>query len=502
VIELKFYVTTPIYYVNDAPHIGHAYTTIAADILARWNRIKGKEVFFLTGLDEHGEKVCLAATEKGLSPQKYVDSLSPRFKEAWKRLNITNDDFIRTTEDRHKRVVAEMIKRINEHGDIYKGEYEGWYCVPCESFWTDTQLDDGKCPECNREVNRLREETYFFRLSKYQDRLLQLYEQNQDFVSPESRKNEIVSRVKEGLRDISITRKTVKWGIPFPLDESHCLYVWTEALVNYVSALGFQGERFRKFWPPDVELMAKEINWFHSVVWPAMLFSAGLRLPRKNFVHGWWTVEGRKMSKSLGNTIDPIEMVEKYGSDALRYYLFREVPFGEDGDFSEKSLVMRINAELADSLGNLLNRVLVLIEKNFNGLIPNQTAKQNEIAKLALETARACDAFIERLQFRDALNSVFFLVKELNRHISEKRPWETKDKEELGGFLYNLAEALRVVSILICPFMPDTADRILQQIGVQKKISISDLAWGQLQPSARVNRGPVLFRKISTQGML
>jgi len=491
----KFYVTTPIYYVNDVPHIGHAYTTIAADIIARWNRIKGKEVFFLTGLDEHGQKITEAAAKKGMTPKDFVDSLAPKFIETWKRLNISNDDFIRTTEKRHEKVVIEIIKKIYESGDIYKGEYEGWYCVPDEKFWTELQLKDGKCPDCGREVKRLKEETYFFKLSKYQDKLLDFYNKNPDFILPETRKHEIVNRVKEGLKDISITRTTVTWAIPFPFDEKHYLYVWIEALINYISALGYDTKEFKKFWPPDVELMSKEINWFHSVIWPALLFSAGIEPPKKNFIHGWWTVEGKKMSKSLGNVVDPNKIIEKYGLDAFRYYLFREVPFGEDADFSEKSLVERINSELADSLGNLLNRVLVLVEKNFDGSVPEGREK-SELQKKALDIVKKIDDAMENFQFNVALNEVFYLINESNKYINENKPWEIKDKEKLGGILYDLLETLRFVSILLFPFMPETSERIAEQIGVKKTFSFDDLRWGILKLGTNTKRDKILFEKI------
>jgi len=482
--------------VNDVPHIGHAYTTIAADIAARWHRLKGDKVFFLTGLDEHGQKIQEAALKMGLTPQELVDSLAPKFKETWRNLNISNDDFIRTTEERHAKVVAEIIKRIYDNGDIYKGEYEGWYCVPCESFWTELQLVNGKCPDCGREVKKIKEETYFFKLSKYQQKLLDLYNKNPDFISPETRKNEMINRVKEGLKDLSITRTTVRWAIPFPLEENHYLYVWVEALINYISALDFpNGEKFKTFWPADVEIMGKEINWFHSVIWPAMLFSAGIEPPKKNFVHGWWTVEGKRMAKSVGNVVDPNKMVEKYGADAFRYFLFREIPFGQDGDFSEEALKNRYNSELADALGNLVNRVLVLVEKNFEGYVPEHLGGQN-VEKLASNIVKAVDESMEELRFHSALNDIFFLVNESNKYINDNKPWEIEDKKLLGGILYNLLESLRFISILIYPFMPETALKIREQLGLGKEFSFDDLKWGTLKPRTNVRRSDILFRKI------
>jgi len=455
----------------------------------------GDKVFFLTGLDEHGQKVAEAALNKGLTPQEFVDSLAPRFREAWKKLNISNDDFIRTTEERHQKVVIEIIKKIYENGDIYKGEYEGWYCVTDERFWTELQLLDGKCPWCENKVKKIKEETYFFRLSKYQQKLLEFYNQNPDFVVPETRKNEILNRIKEGLKDVSITRTTVKWAIPFPFDKKHYIYVWIEALINYISALDYPNEKFKKFWPADVELMAKEINWFHSVIWPAMLFSAGIDTPKKNFIHGWWTIEGKKMSKSLGNVIDPIEMVNRYGADAFRYFLFREVPFGQDGDFSEKSLIQRINSELADALGNLVNRVLVLTEKKFNSFVPKPYGK-SKLIDLASNVKKGVKSSMEEFQFHNALNDIWHLVNEANKYINETKPWQIKDEKELSGILYNLLETLRFTSILLYPFMPSTAEKIFEQIGLEKEFSFGDLKWGHLKAGTKINRGEILFKKV------
>jgi methionyl-tRNA synthetase len=481
----KFYITTPIYYVNDKPHIGHAYTTIIADILARWHRIKGEKVFFLTGTDEHGEKVEKAAKDVGKSPKEFVDEIVEQFKSTWKKLNISYDDFIRTTEERHEKVVIEVIKKIAENGDIYKGEYEGWYCTPCESFWTEIQLKNGKCPQCEREVKRLKEESYFFRLSKYQEKLLKFYEENPEFLSPSFRAAEIINRVKGGLKDISITRTTVKWAIPFPLDTKHFIYVWVDALINYISALGLESEKFNEFWPADVHLVGKEINWFHSVIWPAMLMSAGFELPKKVFAHGWWTVEGKKMSKSLGNVVNPVEIAEKYSADALRYFLVREMPLGDDGDFSEKSLIARINGELVADLGNLVYRVVTLAEK-FDGKIEGEPELEKN---LDLEKI---DDFMEKFDLFNALNEIWKFVRAANKYINEKEVWKLKDKE-LANALYNLLEACRIIAILIYPFMPSTAEKINEQLGV-KLGSLKDCKFKKFE--GKVKKGEYLFKKV------
>ena len=481
----KFYITTPIYYVNDQPHVGHAYTTIAADILARWHRLKGEQVLFLVGTDEHGEKIEAAAIKAGKTPQEFVDNIVGRFKETWKRLNISYDDFIRTTEKRHEKVVSELINEINENGDIYKGEYEGWFCIPCESFWTDLQLKDGKCPECGRDVQKVKEEAYFFRLSKYQDKLLKFYEKNPEFLSPKSRSQEMVNRVKGGLKDLCLTRAMLKWGIPFPLDKKYVVYVWVEALVNYISALDWPGAKFKKFWPADIHLVGKEINWFHSVIFPAMLFSAGIEPPRKVYAHGWWTVEGKKMSKSVGNVIDPVAVAEKYSTDILRYFLIREIPFGEDGDYSEKALIARVNGELVADLGNLVYRVLSLAEK-FDGTF----AGKDELSdKLNL---KKIGEHMEKLEITAALGEIWNFTHAVNKYITDKEPWKLKGKE-LGNVLYNILEACRVISILIYPFMPETAERIALQLGV-KLGSLKDCKFGKFK--GKVKKGVYLFNKI------
>ena len=481
----KFYITTPIYYATNLPHIGTAYTTIVADILARWHRIKGEKVFFLTGMDEHGEKVEKTAKENGKTPKEFVDEIAEQFKFTWKKLNISYDDFIRTTEERHEKVVIEVIKKIAENGDIYKGEYEGWYCTPCESFWTEIQLKDGKCPQCEREVKMLKEESYFFRLSKYQEKLLRFYEENPEFLSPSFRAAEIINRVKGGLKDISITRTTVKWAIPFPLDNKHFIYVWVDALINYISALGLGSEKFNEFWPADVHLIGKEINWFHSVIWPAMLMSAGFELPKKVFAHGWWTVEGKKMSKSLGNVINPVEIAEKYSADALRYFLVREMPLGDDGDFSEKSLIARINGELVADLGNLVYRVVTLAEK-FDGKIEGEPELEKNL------DLKKIDDLMEKFDLFNALNEIWKFVRAANKYINEKEVWKLKDKE-LANALYNLLEACRIIAILIYPFMPSTAEKINEQLGV-KLGSLKDCKFKKFE--GKVKKGEYLFKKV------
>ncbi len=481
----KYYITTPIYYTNDVPHIGHAYTTVAADVLARWHRLKEEDVFFVTGTDEHGKKIAMAAEKAGKEPKQFVDEIVSKFKEAWKVLNISYDDFIRTTEPRHIKIVQEFIRRVSKAGDIYKGMYEGWYCMPCESLWTDFQLGMGKCPSCGRDVEKIREETYFFRLGKYMDRLLESYKKNPDFIQPEFRKNEMINRLGQGLRDLSITRVSVDWAIPFPLDKNHTVYVWFDALVNYLSVIGYPAKH-KKYWPADLHLIGKEILWFHSVIWPAMLFSAGVEPPKEVFAHGWLTIDGQKMSKSLGNVIDPVYLAKKYSADALRYFLLREIPFGEDGDFSEKVMVSRINGELVSDLGNLVNRVLTLAER-FKGKMEGKDVlgKKLDFEKI--------DKLVEKLELHHAIEEIFSFVREVNKYISEKEPWRIKDEKELGNVLYNLLESLRVIAILIYPFMPQTAETICKQLGVRLG-TFRNLKFGKFE--GKPKKGELLFRKV------
>jgi methionyl-tRNA synthetase len=465
-IESKsgYYVTTPIYYVTDRPHIGTAYTTIAADIVARWHRLKGQKVFFLTGTDEHGEKVAKSAVAAGKSPQEFVDEIVGQYKDAWAKLNISYDYFIRTTDKKHMDAVREFLNILQKNGDVYKGEYEGWYCVPDETFFTDLQLKDGKCPECGRDVIRLKESTHFFKLSAYQQKLLELYKTRPEFLSPKLRSDEILNRVKDGLKDISITRATIKWGVPF--DSDHTVYVWVDALLNYITALGWPNdERFNSFWPADVHIVGKEINWFHSVIWPAMLMSANMEVPKKVFAHGWLTVEGKKMSKSLHNAVDPLELASRYSVDALRYFLIREIPFGYDGDFSESALKERINSELVGDLGNLVNRVLTLAEnskmESFSG--------ENKLGTLI--KLQNIEDHMEKLELHGALEEIMAFVRYCNKYINDTKPWALKGSE-LEENLYNLLESIRIISILLYPFIPQTCDKMAAKLGSEKPFLI------------------------------
>jgi methionyl-tRNA synthetase len=484
----KYYITTPIYYVSDKPHIGSSYTSIAADIIARWHRLKGDEVFFLTGTDEHGEKVAKAAAKAGENPKEFVDRISKTYASAWKVLNLSYDRFIRTTDENHIKIVTEFIRKIYDNGYVYKGMYEGWYCLPDETFWTDMQVKEGKCPECGREVSKIKEETYFFKLSAFQDRLLDLYSKNPEFLSPSFRASEIINRVKEGLKDISISRPNVTWGIPFPYDEKHTTYVWIDALVNYLSALGWPDGTFGKFWPADVHLVGKDINWFHTVIWPALLFAADIEPPQKVFVHGHWTVEGRKMSKSLGNAVDPLAIAGKYSADALRYFLFKEMPFGEDGDFSEEALVTKINSELVADLGNLVYRTLTLAEK-YTGKIDGAPELD---AELHLDSI---DKQMNRLDLCGALNEIWTLVRATNKYVNQKEAWKLEGSA-LGAVLYNLLESCRIIALLLYPFMPETSERMNAQLGV-KLGSLEDCRFRKFE--GRIKKGAYLFQKVKTE---
>ncbi len=484
-----FYVTTPIYYVTAKPHIGHAYTTIIADILARWNRLLGKDVFFLTGTDEHGTKIEKAAKEAGKTPKEFVDEVANTYIETWKALNISFDKFIRTTDKEHEKAVSEFITRIWDNKDIYKGIYEGWYCVPDETFITEMELNDGKCPECGRDVQKVKEDAYFFALSRYKDDLLRIFEEDQDFIKPPSRLKEIVNRLKGDIKDLDITRKSVTWGIPFELDKEQTVYVWFDALLNYISALGWpNGGKFIEFWPADVHMVGKEITWFHAVIWPAMLLAAGIDLPKTIVSHGWWTVEGKKMSKSIGNVVDTVELARKYSADALRYFLIKEKPIWEDGDFSESGLVSRINGELLADLGNLVARTLTLAEK-FKGKIEGE----EEIAD-NLDMSRIKELF-EVYDVNGALNEIWTFVRSVNKYINDTEPWRLGGAR-LGAVLNNALEALRIISILLYPFLPETSESMQNQLGV-KLGSINECKFVTFD--GKVKRGKNLFEKIEVK---
>ncbi|HAT4314353.1 TPA: methionine--tRNA ligase [Clostridium perfringens] len=508
-----YYITTPIYYPSTNLHIGNTYTTVAADAIARFKRLTGHEVMFLTGTDEHGQKIERIANEKGITPKEHVDEIVAGIKDLWKMMNISYDKFIRTTDDYHVKAVQEIFKKLYDQGDIYKDSYEGLYCTPCESFWTETQLVNGNCPDCGRPVEKAKEEAYFFKMSKYADRLIQYIEEHPDFIQPESRKNEMLNNfLRPGLQDLCVSRTSFTWGIPVSFDEKHVIYVWIDALSNYITALGYGQENqelYKKFWPADVHLIGKDILRFHTIYWPIMLMALGLELPKQVFGHGWLLVDGGKMSKSKGNVVDPVVLVNMFGADAVRYYLLREIPFGSDGLFNNEIFIKKVNTDLANDLGNLLSRTIAMVYKYFDGVIQAPTCKEaidDELINLALSTPGKVEASIDALKIPEALENIWTLISRANKYIDETTPWilakDEEKKERLGTVLYNLLETLRFVSVMISPFLTETSVKINDQLNTKVTTWESLKEFNGTVAGDKVVKGDVIFPRIDVEEKL